>query len=583
VIGAAAVGTTLMLLVPALLASGPGRTAATEGVADTLDTARRALRDTAADRATLQSADTPGPGPPPLGAPALAHLPDGRLLPEGLVAFSTGWHSPFSGAEEGGRDDTGTGNQTYHGEIGWGAGAGWNLLLGVEWSDDETWARMGGVRIPQARGAVALGAAMRLVGEDPTSSRLGNGGPVDVLLRWTGELLYQRSSPGLFNVGRLADGELRGAFAVELPVSWAVTPAVILTLVPSFSGLPSSILGAPYWGSTLRVGGRWEQMLGGEAALEASGELPLGPGDNVLDRRGAMRRVPVWDVGVRWRPTGRVALRAHLTNSAGTTPATRHLTLPSSPTTLYGVAVAYTPSVRERRTAPARGGADTDHRAIDRQGVTLPPPRSLQGGRSRVRMAMDSRGAYGLQAARALGDRFTLDVTAARLRGIDAPSLLGVDLGVGAEYRVGLQLDLLDERRGAWLTWSGRASVGRDLHNQQGYLVAETVLSRQLGRGLRLLVSPLAVESGGRDLRSVAVGGAGNLGPLLVFPEWRGSLTGESPVWTLGVEPAHLPRMVPESLRLRIFGTNASAMAGLGRALPDPDGFRVGGSLSWGF
>jgi hypothetical protein len=500
-----------------------------------------------------------------------------------VVAFSTGWHSPFSGAELGGHDDTGTGNQTYHGEIGWGAGARWNVVLGVEWSDDETWARVRGVRRPQARGLVALGVATRLTGEEAVPSGVARGGGFGIVLRVTGELLWQRSNPGLFNAGALAGEELRSAFAVSLPVSWSPARRSTVSLVPSFAALPSRLLGAPYWGSMLRLGGRWEQELGGGAALEASGELPLGPGDNVLDREGAMRRLPVWDVGLRWRATPRVSLLGHLTNSAGTTPATRHLTLPGSPTTLYGLAVAYTPSVSEGAVSGARRVAGAPAEGIDRQGVTLPAPRTPGRGRSEMRFLMDNRGAYGLRASRALGERFALDVTAARLRGVDVPSLLGVDLGVGTEYRVGLQLDLLDEGRGAWLTWSGRASVGRDVSNQQGYLVAETVLSRRLAPGLRLLVSPLAVESGGRDLRSVAVGGAGDLGAVLLFPEWRGSLTGEAPVWTLGVEPMHLGGRIPDPLRVRVFGTNASAVAGLGRALPDPEGFRVGASLTWMF
>jgi hypothetical protein len=336
-------------------------------------------------------------------------------------------------------------------------------------------------------------------------------------------------------------------------------------------------MGAPYYGTVVRLGAGGQVALDDAWVLEAAAELPLGPGDNVIDRDGRFGRTPTWRAGVRWRATPRVVLDGRLTNAAGVTPVTRHLTMPGDARVLYGVGVRYTPSAPE---PPATGVHTTGGAAVG--GATIPPFATLAPASGRVEGALDTRGAWGLHVRHALGRRFQIEVLATRLDGPDAPAIMEADLGSSWEYRVAATLGLADEAEGAPLSWAHRVSVGRDWDDQQGYLLAEVIAARGLGPALTLIANPLAIHSGGRSPVSVGVGARRALGPLTALPEWRGSLTGESPVWSLGIE---LPGRVLglSALDARLLVTNAAGLHELGRVLADPRGAKLGVAVGIGF
>jgi len=148
---------------------------------------------------------------------------------------------------------------------------------------------------------------------------------------------------------------------------------------------------------------------------------------------------------------------------------------------------------------------------------------------------------------------------------------LEAPIGSGLQYRFGPQVQVLDQAEGADLTLSGRVTVGRDFDDQQGYLLAEAVVSRRVGSTFDITVNPLVIESGGRSLASVGVGARIGVGSVALLPEGRGSFTGEGAVWALGLR---LPTV--GGIKADLFLTNAGSTLGLGRVLPDPAGARVG-------
>ena len=512
------------------------------------------------------AADTLEARMPELGAPARAHLPDARLLEPGMLTFSTGWHSPPGGSEAG-EPGSGSGNQTYHGEVGWGVSRRVSLHTAIEVNDDPTWARIRGERRGQSRVAVALAGTGSVWSS--ASLRLG--------VRTTAEMIWQSSAPGLFNAGDRREEDVFPALAVDLPLTWRLSPRWEVDLVPSWAALPSRILGAPYYGDMGRLGGGLRAALGRGWAVEATGELPLGPGENVIDRDGAFRRLPTWRVGARWRATRRVVLTGHLTNSAGTSPATRHLTVAGSPTTLYGVGVGYSPSVEEG--VGGRGRPEAGEVPGDAPRVTLPAPRTLPSGARRLALGVDTRGAYALRFVQAVGRRIQAEFLGSRLRGADAPRRLETDVGSGPEYRFALQLDLAAQAEGAMLNWTHRVSAGRDWDDQQGYLLVEGMASRTIREGLTLSLNPLLIQSGGRNPLSVGFGAEVMLGPTRLLPEWRGSPT-EPPVFAIGLGPLSRWQTPAGHVRGHVFVTNASGTVGLGRILRDGDRFRGGVEVS---
>jgi hypothetical protein len=516
-----------------------------------------------------------------------AFLPTADVLAPGLVTFTTGYVTPFRGAEV--VDGTaGSGNQSYQGDVSWGVREGLALHLGVEVNDDPTWAPVLGERREKSLVAAALGAHTRLwasAGEAPraaTSAGAAYPATLALGLRASAHIVWQGSAPGLFNAGAVRDERVFGSFALALPLTYRPTRRWSLSLVPSVATLPSRLMGAPYYGTMVRLGAGARLRLADDWLLSGAGELSLGPGDNVVDRDGRFSRTPTWSAGLRWRSTRRVVLDAYLTNMAGVTPATRHLTLPSDPRPLYGIGITYTPSLAEPP-RPRSVDADADDpRPASTAGIAIPSYRTLPPGRGRIEATMDARGAWSGHVQQALGHRFQIELLATRLRGPDAPAIMEASLGSSWEYRIAGEIALADEAEGDAVSWAHRVSIGRDWDDQLGYLLADIIASRRLAPGVRLVLNPTAVQSGGRSPVSLAVGARLGSGDLVVLPEWRVSFTGERPVWTLGLSaPRGLPGL--RALQGQVYLTTAGGVRELGRLLADPDGLRVGMAVGVGF
>lgn len=492
--------------------------------------------------------------------PDLRLVPTTDLLPTGFLALSTGFTTTTrSGVEEGG---TGSGNQTYFGGIGFGATDRLTALFAIGVNDDPTYAPVKGQHRDQQQVAVALGAKTRLARADR----------VDVGLQVSAEAMWVTSAPGLFNAGAEKDTKLVGAFTVEAPLTVGLGDHWAASVVPSVAHLPERIMGAPYFGTIFRLGGRVDGRLSNAWSLWASGEALFGPGDNTLDRDGEFRRIPLWRLGARFRGTRRVVLEASVTNASGVTPATRHLTQLSTPVTLYTVGLHYSPTVPELRPEE-----ELPERAPVLGGITIPGASTAPYPHGRVTAAIDTEGAVGLQIAWAVGQRFQCELYTARIQGPYAPDVAEADIGNGYQIRFGPQLQVLAQDDGDPVSLAGRVTAGRDLNDQQGYLLAEVVGERRFGPDFEVALDPLVMQSGGRSLASVGVGARIPLGPMDLVPEWRASFSGEPSVWTLGVRLPLLSRLTTD-----VFTTNAGSTLGLGRMLADPGGARLGLSLNAG-
>ncbi len=509
-----------------------------------------------------------GQSPSPLVSSRLADLAEAMPYPAvGSWRFVTGYVSPFRASSgEGGSlgSPTGTGNQSYQGEIAWWPAERLALQLGIEVNDDPTWGPVRGRR--RAKSLVTPALALQ--------GRLGSWRALALGYRATAQAVWQGSDPGLFNAGPVRDERRFAAFSLEVPLTvQAAGGATRFTLVPSVATLPSVLMGAGYYGTTARLGASLRREFGTRFAARGAVEVPIGPGDNVVDADGHFRRTAAWWLALAWHATDRVALDAALTNAAGVTPVTRHLTLPGSVETLYAVGIRYTPSVTE---PPPAGGSSGAAGAAGRPGPLVRP------GRGRVETFADTRGAWAVHASQGLGRRFQIELLATRLQGADAPAILEADLGSSWEYRIGASLALSDEAEGAPLTWVHRVSVGRDWDDQQGYLLAEIRAERHLGGRWSLAVNPLAIHSGGRSPLGVGADIRMRASALTGFAGGHGSFTGERPVWRVGAET---PLAAGRSLdvRLRVTATNASGSSGVGRVLADPRGFRLGLGVAVGY
>lgn len=506
------------------------------------------------------------------GRRGLGRIPEAALLARGRWLFHAGYSTPPEGGAESG--DGGSANQTNLGEIGWGVSDRVTLFLGMEVNDDPTFAPVRGERRDRSFVNLALATRTGLLRPEVA-------GGLSVGAQGSLQLLRLRSDPGLFNAGDASAVTTVPLAALDFPATlargrWA------LSLVPSVAFLPEEVLGASFYGSTVRLGARGEVEAGAGWSLWAAGEIPLGPGENVLERDGELRKLPTWRVGVRYRATPRVVLAGAATNAAGATPATRHLTLPSTPTTLYEVGIWYSPVDEAEASTGGRAGGSVGgddarvHPAVE-DGVAVTGAATLPAGRGLVAVGVDSEGALLVSVSHALGRDVAFELLTTRSRGVDAADGLGGGIGEGLQYRFGARIAFAHQGDGVPLSLGGRVTVGRDVDDQDGYLLAEGIVQRRLGR-VRLVLNPVLVQSARRSPTSLGAGGRVWTGPVWLMAEGRASFSGEAPVWTAGLRS---PAFGPAALDL--FLSTASSPWELGRLLPDPGGVRVGTTVRVAF
>lgn len=485
-------------------------------------------------------------------------VPEATLLSRSSLLLHTGYTTPpGAGQEDGGG---GSGNQNYFGGIGWGATDQLTIFFGVGINDDPTFAPIRGERKAQEHLDLSLGFR----------TGLGEVGRASVGLQGTGELMWIASDPGLWNAGTEYDRALAQGFALAVPITARLNSAWSATIVPSIAHLPGEVMGAQYYGTMVRLGGSVRAQVSETWILAGSAELPMGPGYNTIHRDGRLSRVPTWSVDVRFRGTPRTTLEARLTNSAGSTPSRRHLTQLSNPVTLYSVALRYSPTERESVPESTR---EPGAPLLSLGGITVPAAVTLPPRGWRLSTTIDSKSAASVRLAWAFGHRFQFELLTTRIQGPDAEKIMKIPIGDGHQILFGPQLLLFDQAAGAPLSLGGRVIVGREW-KKQGYLLGEAVAVRELQPGLSLILNPLFMQSGARSLATVAVAGRFRVAAFEVLPEWRGSFSGERPVWALGFRLPEFGRMVAD-----LFVTNAAGTFGLGRLLSDPDGARVGLAL----
>ncbi len=481
---------------------------------------------------------------PPL--PRLHLLPTTEVLSPWELAGAVGQTSTFGrGIREGG---AGSGNQTYQVFADLGLPGGLMAHAYLETNDDPTYGPVEGRT--RAKEFFSMGGSLR--------ARIGEWGPVRFALEGTLARLGVKSEAGLFAAENdtsfarqyFTVASLSGMVSTQWAGRWR------LTFVPSLASLPDHRDGVPFYRRSWRLGAGVDGDLIPEVRLFATGELPLGPGANYLDGDGRFHRIPTWSAGVSFVSSPRVQLTTFLTNQAGAAPPTRHLTLVGAVPVQWGARLRYTlsrPSGRRRSRILADAPPGSGSAELTVQG---PDTRTL---------------AVGLLLAPEL--RLELGLT--RTPGLGSAEALGIDLDQGTHFRLGASLAVLHQDAGAPVTLVARTTVGQDVDSQQGYLLAEVAVERDLAHRVSLRAATVATLNGGTR-------------PMALELE---AVVGEPEGWQARARPTLLLRSMPSlwtaairtpsvgPLRLEAFLTTARSTLGMGRLLGDPDRPAFGASL----
>lgn len=472
-----------------------------------------------------------------------------HLLPTAVVPapndfqVDVGQTSTFGGAvAEGGR---GTGNQTYQLRADLGIVEGVSAFFLFESNDDPTWDRIEGVRYRKE--FTYLGGGLRLgLLNDPRMGLALEGALADFGLK---------SDAGLFT---RADGYERDNFLVSslsASLDLRFAEGWGLTLSPSVILPPDSTGGQAFLGPIFLLGAGLQGRLGERFSVFATGDAPLGPGFNHVDGSFRFRRVPVLTGGAVFAVSPQFHLTGYLTNGAGGTAVTRHMTLLGSVPTQFGVRLKWSPSQPQ---APER------------------PWRGLPGN---LDYTADSRSGRSWLLTVALADVFDLEAGLVRTPGRVADERLGLNLGEGGEYRLGGRVLLLAQSAGHPLSLDTRVTVGQSLETQQGYLLAELRLTRSFFSRVSATVAPILAHNGGETPAGVGLELDGRLlRNARAFVRTLALATHRPLPWTAGVR---VP--LADALELSAWASTAQSPVGIGRFLAVPRELRIGTGLrvSW--
>jgi hypothetical protein len=477
-----------------------------------------------------------------------------------------GQTSTFGGARaEGGG---GTGNQTYHGWIAAGLPGRLAVLGFLQGNDDPTWARLDGVRFRQE--TFTVGGGLRVL--------LRQRGPVTLAAQATLERLELKSDPGLFTRDPGMRRTAHSAASASVMAGVALGDQWHLTVSPGAVRLPREVNRLPYYGWTGMLGLGVEGLLAPRWRGFVAGEAPLGPGGNSLAGLQRFRRTPVVSAGIVYDAGPRTRVTVFATNSAGGSPATRHLTQVGEVPLQWGARVRFSPTapdgpVAERSegalpphasTTPAEAArpmADTGSR--DAGGVAVSGTGTVAAWRAELRAALSQDGSRSARLRLGLSRISELELGAVQVPGLNGGPVLGIRLGGDVHYRVGGKLVVRRPGRDGGLGMAARVSVGRDAGTLQGYLVAEFPMSLRLHHRTSVTLAPLLLRTGGESPLALAAAAAlgGPAGTELVL-EPTFLLAGGRPPWTMALRlPARW------GIQGDFFVTTALSTLGAGRFL----------------
>ncbi|WP_353672732.1 DUF5777 family beta-barrel protein [Synechocystis sp. LKSZ1] len=487
----------------------------------------------------------------------LLHLNTANQLQQGDVAISFGETQTIQGG-------FGTGNQSYFAYLDWGVTdnlqLGWTYMI----NDDPTYNPINRVFIPQQYQATGPNLKYRFYQDEHWS--------LGILSSLEQFQIY--SGPGLFNNYRSPTVSNTIAGTVQFPISYRFNEQFQVHITPAVNIFSNSLNGVPFYGTVfnLGLGGSW--LVSQDFSLFANAVIPL-TGDNAFNANRDFYKTVIWSAGGTYAFNKAIAVELHVTNSFGGTPTTGVLTLPTAANeVLIGGQFIMVPSAKEVRQIPY-----SEHqKKLLFDGFTLTSPYVLPTDNFGIRLAGDSKGSIGGGLYYGFLQNFQAEVLFSSISGFDTQSVLQTEAGTETQYRLGGKLMFLNQADQDPFSLAGRLTVGRDIGNEQGYMMLEFPFMYEFNSQLAALFSPKAAINGGNTPVGLGLGLNYQILPAVqLIGEVTPIVTGERTVWAAGL------RFLPmDSLAIDLLGTNATSLLDLGELVAEP-GTRFSASIQWHF
>ncbi|MEM9448122.1 MAG: hypothetical protein AAGA75_06275 [Cyanobacteria bacterium P01_E01_bin.6] len=496
----------------------------------------------------------------------LFNLETANQLPAGSVQLSAGFHSTLT-------DNTpGTGNQVYYGDVTWGIRDDLQLSFIGQAFDDPPQEAIDGSLANITLLSFASSVKYRLINEERFS--LGVLGSVELL---------SLSSP-LFDTD---DSEEEVIGALQVPLTYAVSPELQFHLTPGVSFFPGEFSDSDFYGTTFTLGAGVSWQPSERWLLYSTLNIPIGPGGNAIDSDDAnIERRLVWSVGTRYNVTPKVGVDLYATNGFGVTPATSILSfIPDGDDAILGIRLNYAPDGRSTyrssfRQTPFVPLSDRDRQLLV-DGFTVTTANTVQPGSVALSTGFGSNGNYSVSLAYSPDQDFQIEGMLEEFGSEDEVSdedSAGDDL----KYLLGARIRLLDQVQGDPFSLAARVLGGRDTDSdgQTGILFFDVPLTYQVNSRAALFLNPKVAAFSSEFRVGIGLGvnyevirGLQLIGE--VTPVIDGE-NGEPTVWAAGAR-YQIPRT---SVNLDLYATNAIGRNGLGTLAAEP-GARFGFNVNW--
>ncbi|MBF2056373.1 MAG: hypothetical protein IGQ45_03915 [Cyanobacterium sp. T60_A2020_053] len=506
-------------------------------------------------------------------------IPSAEIMPKGGVTITNGAHVFTTGAE-----GFGTGLQIYGGSVD--VGINDKLQVGLAYTDFDD---ILGQRVNNQP------VFLQLKGFAPNFKyQLINQPSYSLAVTGSAELLQVGGNNGLFTPDNQNRTDNILAATIQAPVTFDYTDNVKFHFVGGLAIFPDTVNnGADFYGTFFHGGAGITARFSERFGASADFSYPLIGGGNSVNNQGEVTKNPVWSAMVNYLHSPAVAFDLYVTNTLGTTPATKLLTfIPDGKQVAVGLNLRWSPDYFGKNYQASFSDRPlTPLTARDKQllfdGFTLNTAETLRKDRFLVQGNVSENS--GFQLAYGLSDDVQLELLGQSLADNDQ------SLGNGFKLAVATKVRFLNQSqgdpfsfsvRGTFDIWKGTVDKVTNLGNGQtmtesvtapGSFTAQAIFNYQNSEQFAFFLSPKAGLFG--DQRILGAGLGVNYQPitgLQLIGELTPMVSNDPLVWAVGAR-----YMRPQTnWGIGVYGTNAIGSNGIGNVVTQSnDGITLGVNL----
>ena len=432
-------------------------------------------------------------------------LPTANTLDEGHLRIEIGQVSPFDGGVGGG-----TGNQNYFSNIVYGLDKTKTIKIFYTEADDPLYKRINGKQSQPENLWTDFGAGFKWNFLNTKKLKLAFDSSLE---RWrvksggcNGAGCNYRTN-NIFNSNLEPVDNTNTIYSLSLPISYKQNNRYEFSLAPRLINLPKQQNNKGFYGTSTGISLGTSVAISNKLSSYFSSYFPLGESFNSFDENINYTKKIINTLGIRYSFDNRTALEGFLTNSFGQTPATSILTLPSTDNYMLGGRLVYYPINNDNYSYDHKEEKPNFNANIE--GLSVSNFNQLDSGKFHFYSPIFLDGSSASKLKLGLSKNFILDFSSDKIPK-DYPTSNDFEKSYfqsgERSFRVGGLLTTLSEEEGDNFSNGFRLSFGRSLgETKPGYMYAELINSKKLGKDYILNINPKIANTGNGDVIGIGL------------------------------------------------------------------------------